>query len=461
MGVAGRLAAVHALVLTFVLGVAALSLLNAFRAQSRDAITRGQTAELEAFAAAAGSRASGQSLSAFSASYLRSRALPDGELLAVVIPGQTLLGSSGSAPLLTTSQVKAFSTKPVTSGQRFTVELAGRDHQVIATPLRAGRTTLATVISARDLTRSEQDLNDVRDLVLGFAAVAVVAAILGGQLLLVQLLRRIRRVTSTAARIAGGDLSQRLDDRGSDDEVGELARTFDAMADRVSSAITAQRRMLSDVSHQLRTPLTVARGHLEVLARTGAADPAEVSETVGIVVDELDHMRALVEQLLLLGRAMEPEYLERGPVAVRGFTADLIDAARVLAPRDWRLDPGPDLVIEVDEAKLRGAVLNLISNAVHATQPGDVIGLTVGVVDGVVRFDVDDSGPGVPAERREILLERFARPGAADSEGTGLGLAIARAVAQGHGGQLALLDSPLGGLRARILLPATVIREAP
>jgi signal transduction histidine kinase len=118
-------------------------------------------------------------------------------------------------------------------------------------------------------------------------------------------------------------------------------------------------------------------------------------------------------------------------------------------------------VIEVDEAKLRGAVLNLISNAVHATQPGDVIGLTVSVVDGVVRFDVDDSGPGVPAERREILLERFARPGAADSEGTGLGLAIARVVAQGHGGQLALLDSPLGGLRARILLPASVIRETP
>ena len=456
------MAAVHALVLTFILGVAALTLLGAFRAQSRDAVTRGQNAELQAFAAAAAMRPQAESLADFAAGYLRSRALPEGELLAVAVPGTALLGSSGSAPLLALPQVRAYSRVPVPHGIRFTTSLAGRQHQVVATPLRQGTSRVATVVVAQDLTASNADLRDVRNLVLGFAVVAVVAAILGGQLLLSQLLTRIRRVTSTAARLGSGELGHRLDDRGGDDEVGQLAATFDAMADRVSTAITAQRRMLSDVSHQLRTPLTVARGHLEVLKRTGAHDPQEVAETVDVVVDELDHMRALVEQLLLLGQAMEPDYLERTPVAVRGFVADLLDAARVLAPRDWRLDAGPDVVIAVDEAKLRGAVLNLIANAVHATRDGDVIALTAREEPaGTICIDVEDSGPGIPVDQRGLLLERFARPGTADSEGSGLGLAIARAVAQGHGGELSLHDSPCGGLLARITLPGAVLEPVP
>lgn len=456
------MAAIHALVLTFVLGLAALTLLGAFRAESRDAVTRGQTAELQAFAAAAAARAPTQSLTEFVTSYLRSRALPAGELLAVALPDKALLGSSGSTPLLALPQVQGYSREPVASGTRLITTLDGRRYQVLAIPLRAGTATVATVISARDLTRADADLRDVRNLVLGFAIVAVVAAILGGQLLLAQLLGRIRRVTSTAARLGSGELGHRLGDRGSRDEVGQLAAAFDAMADRVSAAITAQRRMLSDVSHQLRTPLTVARGHLEVLGRTGANDPREVTETVAVVVDELDHMRALVEQLLLLGRAMEPEYLERSPVALRGLVADLIDAARVLAPRDWRLDAGPDVVIVVDEAKLRGAVLNLVANAVHATRDGDVIALSARLEkSGAVAIDVEDSGPGIAADQRARLLERFARPGTADSEGSGLGLAIARAVAQGHGGELTLHDSEYGGLLARITLPAEVREASP
>ncbi len=141
------------------------------------------------------------------------------------------------------------------------------------------------------------------------------------------------RITTTAASIEEGDLDRRLGDQGTDDEVGQLAATFDSMLDRLQAAMTVQRRLLSDVSHQLRTPLTVARGHLEVLARQTEWSMGEVRDTVGVVVDELDHMGALVERLLMLGRALEPDFLQLEPLDLRTFLSDLFDSARVLADR--------------------------------------------------------------------------------------------------------------------------------
>ena len=277
----------------------------------------------------------------------------------------------------------------------------------------------------------------------------------GAYLLLRRLLRTVGRITTTAASIEHGDVDRRLGDQGTDDEVGQLAATFDAMLDRLQAAMVVQRRLLSDVSHQLRTPMTVARGHLEVLARQPTADLAEVRETVGVVVDELDHMRALVERLLLLGRALEPDFLQVEALDLRTFLSDLFDAARVLADRRWTLAPVPDLVLELDVAKVRGALLNLIDNAVGATQAGDVIALRADrAADGGVLLAVEDSGPGIPPEQVERVLTRFGRLGSADREGSGLGLAIVTAVAEAHGGTFALGASAMGGCRATISVPA-------
>jgi len=234
--------------------------------------------------------------------------------------------------------------------------------------------------------------------------------------------------------------------------------TFDAMAERLDAAMTAQRRLLSDVSHQLRTPLTVVRGHLDVMMRTGLDDPREVAETVELVLDELDHMRALVEQLLMLGRAFEPDFVDPVALDLRSLLADLMEASRVLAPRRWALGAVPDLVLFVDAAKLRGAILNLVDNAVRATRDGDTIAVSADVRgDGALVLSVDDSGPGIPPEQRAAVLERFSRPGAIDTHGTGLGLAIVDAVAKAHQGSVELSDSALGGCRVSIVLPAAVM----
>lgn len=457
-GTAARLATFVALMLAVIIGLALFGLLRTFRAQSDAATTRGLVIELQAFRDAVGARPAGASLAAFSESYLRTRLLPDGESVSVVLPSGSLIGSAGSRALLLSPTVKAWSRTPPVSGVRTQLVAGDSTHLVVAVPLVAHGQSIATVVAAADLERVHEDLGRVRNLAIGEAGIALAAAVGGCYFMLRRLLRRVGRITDTANDIAAGALDRRLHDPNDADEVGRLATTFDVMADKLSAAMAAQRQLLSDVSHQLRTPLTVARGHLEVLERTGAENPAAVRETVELVVDEIDHMRALVEQLLMLGHALEPDFLTVEPIDLRSFVQELVDASRVMAARRWGLSEVPDLVLSVDAAKLRGALLNLIDNAVHATCDGDVVALSVRrESDGSTSLSVDDSGPGIPPESRQLVLGRFARPGAANSEGTGLGLAIAQAVARAHGGELVIGDSPQGGCRVSIVLPSAAI----
>jgi two-component system, OmpR family, sensor kinase len=462
VGTAARLAIAHALVLTTVLGLAVLGLLHAFRTQTASSTSSSLVAEMGNFANAAAARREAQTLRRFTEGYLRTRALPQGELLVVTLPDGSKLGSAGSNWLLATPQVRRWARTPVETGSLLQVEHDDHTFQLASAPLVSRGTTVGTIVVAGDLTRAESGIDRVRNLAIGEAVLALLAGTASGYLLLRGLLRRIGRITATAADIGHGRLDRRLGDQGTDDEVGRLAQTFDEMTDRLSAAMLAQRRLLSDVSHQLRTPLTVARGHLEVLERTGATDPAEVRDTVALVVDEIDHMRALVERLLMLGRALEPDFVEPVPVDLRSFCADIVETCRVLADRDWGLSAVPDLVIDVDGAKLRGALLNLVDNAVRATGDGDLVALTAGEGrDGTVLLAVEDSGPGIPADARAEVLQRFQRGGAADSHGSGLGLAIVKAVAEAHGGALTLDESAFGGLRATLRLPASVRATVP
>jgi signal transduction histidine kinase len=322
---------------------------------------------------------------------------------------------------------------------------------------------VGTFIATSDLSAFAKERT--REILLSIAegAIALLAGVISTFVLLRRLLRKVGRITSTADEFGSGTLDQRLGDQGSNDEVGELARTFDAMLDRVQAAMTAQRRLLSDVSHQLRTPLTVVRGHLEVLGRSGADDPVEVRETLDLVIDEIDHTRVVVERLLMLGRAMEPDFLDTRPIEVGALMNEVYEAVRVLADREFLLPQAPDdAVAVVDAEKIRGALMNLIDNAVRATVPGDTIALVAEVdyVDDIIRLSVDDSGPGIPEDQRNAVVQRFSRPGARDHDGSGLGLAIVKAVAEGHGGWITIQTSDLGGARVTIVLPRARIRAS-
>ena len=458
VGTAARLASFHALVLVTVLGVVVVALVHQYTVGYRSTAQKSLVGELDAYVSAVDQAASGADLVSTSVTYLQVRSLPSGTVLVVALAGPRILATPGAGPVRADARVRRWLTAAPASTVVQGITVAGVPEEVLAAPIRTGSATVGTFVAATDLSTQQAQARRVLLLSAAEALVALVAGVASSYLLLRRLLRTVGRITTTAEEIGRGELDSRLGDEGTDDEVGQLAVTFDHMLDRLDGAMSAQRRLLSDVSHQLRTPLTVARGHLEVLRRTGGlSDEDAAAETVDLVVDELDHMRALVERLLLLGRAMEPDFLAPEPVDLRSFLGDLHAAMEVLGPRRWVLAPVPDVVVRADPAKLRGALLNLAENALHATAAGDAVALvaTVDVVSGRLQLAVEDAGPGIPVERRQEALARFARPGARDEGGSGLGLAIVKAVAEAHGGDVRIESSRYGGARVVVELPAS------
>ncbi|MDE3221890.1 MAG: HAMP domain-containing histidine kinase [Acidobacteriota bacterium] len=441
-----------------VLGIVVVTLEGFFATSYESVAAQSLNNELRAFSKAATLRPAHQTLEAFAVHYLHTHALASGGAVLILFPNGARVQTAGTSALYASSLIRAFESTPPTRSFARAVTIGHHPVELAAAPLYEGATYAGTVIATADLTPFAAERSRVLELSLAEATIALLAGIAGTYILLRQLLRTIGRVTSTADELGRSSLDQRLGDQGRDDEVGDLARTFDEMLDRIDAVVQAQSRLLADVSHQLRTPLTVARGHLEVLARTATTDPDAVSETLGLVVEEIAHMSVMVERLLMLGHAMDPEFLETQPVDLRTLFADCFAASRVLGERVFTLGALPDVVLDVDEAKIRGALLNLVANSVNATRPGDTIalGASVDVSGEQIELVVEDSGPGIPAALRNQALERFARPGSRAAGGSGLGLAIVKAVSEAHGGYVVIEDSALGGARVAMVLPMSL-----
>jgi two-component system, OmpR family, sensor kinase len=280
-------------------------------------------------------------------------------------------------------------------------------------------------------------------------ALAVIAVV--GWLAAGRLLRPIRDVRQTAQQIGETDLSRRIVAPGNDD-VSSLARTFNAMLDRLEEAFATQRRFLDEVGHELRTPITIVRGHLEVL---NTADAEETAEVRGLLLDELDRMSRSVEDLIVLAKAERPDFLRTDLVDVGQLTDHVLDKARALGERSWRIDRRADGWAVADAQRLTQALVQLAENAVKFTRPGDRV-LIGSAADGrMIRLWVRDSGPGVAAGDADRIFLRFER-GAGRAEGSGLGLAIVRAIAEAHGGSVRLEGTPGGGATFVLLIPQAV-----
>jgi len=222
------------------------------------------------------------------------------------------------------------------------------------------------------------------------------------------------------------------------------------MLGRLERSTETSRRLVADASHELRTPVAVMRTELEVARRAGENDWAATS---AVLLDELGRLQALVDDLLLLARGDE-RALAGEEVAVGDVVADSV-ARRRRVPVE--LDLGEQVVVCGDAAALRRAVDHLIANAARAATARVVV--TVDTNDGAVAVRVDDDGPGIPVTQRGAVVRRFVRLDegrSRDGGGAGLGLAVAHDVAAGHGGRLEITDSPLGGARVSIVIPAAV-----
>jgi two-component system OmpR family sensor kinase len=225
------------------------------------------------------------------------------------------------------------------------------------------------------------------------------------------------------------------------------------MLDRLEAAFVGQRQFLDDAGHELKTPLTVLRGHLELLD-TGSA--VEVAETRTLLLDEVDRMARLVGDLILLAKRDRPDFLTPAAVDLTGLTVDVLAKARGLGDRVWVLDETASVSVMVDEQRLTQALLQLCDNAVKHTQPGQVVALGSSYETGQVRLWVRDTGPGVPAEHRGHIFQRFGRGLVPEhDEGFGLGLSIVQAIADAHGGTVHVEDATPHGARFVITLPLT------
>jgi len=290
----------------------------------------------------------------------------------------------------------------------------------------------------------------------GFAVVAALTVLivaLGGWLASGRILAPVRELEATAREITESALDTRIAVTGPDTDVARLAHTFNAMLDRISDAFGSQRRFLDDAGHELGTPITILRGHLELL---DARDTGEVEETRSLLLDELDRMERLTRDLVTLAKSERPDFVRRTACDLGDLTDDLLSLASGLGDRAWRLDARADVPADLDGQRITQAVLQLASNAVRYTRPGDEIGIGSAVTDGHALLWVRDTGPGVGPEERSQIFERFSRGAAGrGTEGSGLGLAIVKAIADGHKGEVLLDSEPGRGATFTLRLPVT------
>jgi two-component system OmpR family sensor kinase len=300
----------------------------------------------------------------------------------------------------------------------------------------------------------EDAQSDVEETFLLVGGASLLAALLAGYLLAARTASPLRRFAATAARVDAGDLTPRLES-GPDDaaELRILAEAFNHMLDRLDRAFAQQRQFVSDASHELRSPLTAIRGQIEVLARSEQPSAAEVRRVEATAMTEMGRVERLVDDLLALARLDEGAASALREVPAAPLLTELAAANPDEPTETGELAEG---TIRADPDLLAQVIRNLLGNAHrHAGARGRVSLASHAEADRLV-VDVDDDGPGIPAEQRERVFDRFHRsePGRERaSGGSGLGLGIARSIVERHGGRIWIGDSPLGGARVSFELP--------
>jgi two-component system, OmpR family, sensor kinase len=265
-----------------------------------------------------------------------------------------------------------------------------------------------------------------------------------------RVLEPVRRLTDTARSISQSDLTHRIEIRGSG-EPADMARSFNAMLDRLEGVFRSQREFIQDANHELRDPLTIVRGHLQLMDD----DPAERQRTTKLVFDELDRMGRIVDDLKLLADVEQPGFLRLERIELEAFTQELASKGSALAPRRWVVDNVASGTSFGDRHRLTEAVMNLAHNAVQHTADSDTIAIGTSASEDEVRISVRDTGSGISVADQAKIFGRFTRGSGAHVRyaGSGLGLAIVKAVAEAHGGRVELQSIVGEGSTFTVVVP--------
>ncbi|CAN5185244.1 HAMP domain-containing sensor histidine kinase [soil metagenome] len=315
---------------------------------------------------------------------------------------------------------------------RGTAQVGDAPLRYVAIPVTVGSNAGLFVV-VTDLAAELSPLNDAFATFALVAVVALVAVGLVGWVVAGRLLAPIRRLRETAARITASDPSERIEVVGTDD-VSELTVTVNDMLDRLDGALQGQRRLLDDVGHELKTPITIVRGHLEVMSPD---DPADVTATRALALDELDRMAGLVRDIAELSDLHRPLRIAPEPTPIAALTQTVrLKAAALSSAHSWTVTRAADVTAVLDPERLTQALLQLATNAVTHGPAGGEIRIASEIRDARLVFTVSDDGPGVEGAAATEVFARFARgqSGGRGTQGSGLGLAIVAAIAVAHGG---------------------------
>ena len=354
-------------------------------------------------------------------------------------------------------------TIPDIPGERaYTVEVNGiGELRVSEFQLPPFEVTVATPMApVRDV------MSGYRKVFFALLLVMLIVSIAIGYALSELMLRPVRIIQATANRIRSDNLNERIPVGDVKDEISRLARFLNQMFDRLETSFSEIRRFTADASHELKTPLSLVRLHAERLLVNGNLEPAQ-KESVHVQLEELARVNRIIDELLFLSRAdaqaITVDMKEQAPAAfLQGFAQDA-SALTEHHGRRFSFTHEGDGTVAFEEKRMRQVLLNLLANALNASPPEGRITLHSKLSEDVWRITVDDEGPGLSAEQRTRIFERFVRfnQSGSDDKGSGLGLAICRSIVQLHRGRIFAAPGESGrGLQMVIEIPAAAASAA-
>ena len=314
----------------------------------------------------------------------------------------------------------------------------------------AGSSDTGHLVAAIFLDQEQQKVDALLTQLALLMLIALLSAAAAGWFVAGRILRPLRQLREITRRVKDGTTEERITGFNPNQEIGAIASDFNSMLDRTASAFASQRRFVDDAGHELKTPLTIVRGHLDLIK----LDPTESTSSIAIVEDEVLRMTRIVQDLQTLTKSSQASFIQASPVEPSEIVDEVFVKTSPLAERNWSIEAQELGVLPLDRQRMVQALLQLVDNAIKHTSIGDAIAIGCRSTGNSIELYVGDSGPGVPEESRVLVQERFARGAwtSQDTEGSGLGLAIVEAIAKGHNGELFIRDSVLGGAEVGIKL---------
>jgi len=345
------------------------------------------------------------------------------------------------------------------------------DQLVVGFPVVAGTGACGVAQLSVSMTPITNVLHDEILLITAGGLVVLALALALGLLLTGRTLRPMRRLTATAEQLAAGDLTARSRLTPSQDEVGQLAASFDHMADRIEEAFTAQqdseaqvRRFIADASHELRTPLTALKGYIDVLRRGAGREPAALDAALEAMSNESERMRVLVLDLLTLARLDAARQSHAEDFDLNAAVTVLLDEGVPGMPAQVERSFGPaPLYIHADRSAVTTIVRNLLVNACKYAR-GAAQHWSSAAEAGWAKLELRDEGPGIPASDLPHVFERFYRgekTRAREEGGSGLGLSIVQGLAKAQGGDVAIRSIEGAGTTVTVWFPLAPIPPPP